>query len=152
MKQYFIYHGRSWRHGHRMCVLTGLKIRYHLHVIHDLLCLSLGLLDITFSEMQLLYIIIMIIGLLCIQFCTAACLIYFEVGMKYRNLINLMFFTLPFQTPGSVPLFETCWCSNCWDQIPRTCHVLSRLFTLNIPWYFLGSASVNKGKIIGVKQ
>ena len=43
---------------------------------------------------------------------------------------------LPFRTPGSVPLFGTCLCSNCWDQIPRTCHVLTRLFTLNILWYF----------------
>ena len=27
-------------------------------------------------------------------------------------------------------------CSNCWDQIPRTCHVFTRFFTSNIPWYF----------------
>ena len=27
--------------------------------------------------------------------------------------------------------------SNCWDQIPRTCHVFTRLFTSNTPWYFL---------------
>ena len=38
------------------------------------------------------------------------------------------------------PIFRTCLCSNCWDQFPRTCHVLSRLFTLNTPWYFLGFA------------
>ena len=47
---------------------------------------------------------------------------------------------LPFPTPGSVPLFGTCLCSNCWDQIPRTCHVFTRLFTLNTPWYFLDFA------------
>ena len=41
---------------------------------------------------------------------------------------------LPFRTHGSVPHFGTCLCSNCWDQIPRTCHVFSRLFT---PLYFL---------------
>ena len=40
---------------------------------------------------------------------------------------------LPFRTPGSVPLFGICLCSNCWDQIPRTCHVFTRLFTSNIP-------------------
>ena len=34
---------------------------------------------------------------------------------------------LPFRTPGSVPLFGTCLCSNCWDQIPT-------------PWYFLDFA------------
>ena len=28
----------------------------------------------------------------------------------------------------------------CWDQIPRTCHVFTRLFTLNTPWYFLDFA------------
>ena len=39
------------------------------------------------------------------------------------------------------PLFGTCLCSNCWDQIPRTCHVFNRLFTLNTPWYFLDFAS-----------
>ena len=47
---------------------------------------------------------------------------------------------LPFRTPGSVPVFETCLCSNCCDQIPRTCHVFTRLLTLNIPWYFLDFA------------
>ena len=47
---------------------------------------------------------------------------------------------LPFQTPGSVPIFGTCLCSNCWDQMPRTCHVFTRLFTLNTPWYFLDFA------------
>ena len=47
---------------------------------------------------------------------------------------------LPFRTPGSVPLFGTCLCPNCWDQIPRTCHVFTRLFTLNTPWYFLDFA------------
>ena len=44
---------------------------------------------------------------------------------------------LPFRTPGFVPLFGTCLCSNCWDQIPRTCHVLTRLFTLNYPFSIL---------------
>ena len=39
------------------------------------------------------------------------------------------------------PHFGTCLCSNCWDQIPRTCHVFTRLFTLNTPWYFLNFAS-----------
>ena len=47
---------------------------------------------------------------------------------------------LPFRTPGSVPHFGTCWCSNCWDQIPRTCHVFTRLLTSNTPWYFLDFA------------
>ena len=28
---------------------------------------------------------------------------------------------LPFRTPGSFPFFGTCLCSNCWDQISRTC-------------------------------
>ena len=42
---------------------------------------------------------------------------------------------LPFL--GSVPLFGTCLCSNCWDQIPRTCHVFTRIFTLITSWYFL---------------
>ena len=28
----------------------------------------------------------------------------------------------------------------CWDQIPRTCHVFTRLFTSNTPWYFLDFA------------
>ena len=38
---------------------------------------------------------------------------------------------LPFRTPGSVTLFGTCLYSNCCDQIPQTCHVFTRLFTLN---------------------
>ena len=40
---------------------------------------------------------------------------------------------LPFRTLCSVPLFGTCLCSNCWDQIPRTCHVFIRLYTSNTP-------------------
>ena len=44
---------------------------------------------------------------------------------------------LPFRTPGSVLIFGTCLCSNCWYQIPRTCHVFTRLFTSNTPWYFI---------------
>ena len=47
---------------------------------------------------------------------------------------------LPFRTPGSVPHCGTCLCYNCWDQIPRTCHVFTRLFTSNTPWYFLDFA------------
>ena len=35
------------------------------------------------------------------------------------------------------PPFWTCLYSNCWDQIPRTCHVFNRLFTSNTPWYFV---------------
>ena len=35
--------------------------------------------------------------------------------------------------------------SNCWDQIPRTCHAFTRLFTSNTPWYFLDFASVQCG-------
>ena len=47
---------------------------------------------------------------------------------------------LPFRTPGSVPLFGTCLCPNCWDQFSRTCRVSSRLFTLKTPRYFLDFA------------
>ena len=35
------------------------------------------------------------------------------------------------------PLFWTCLCSICWDQVPRTCYVFTRLFTLNTHRYFL---------------
>ena len=49
---------------------------------------------------------------------------------------------LPFRTPGSVTLFGTCLCSNFWVQIPRTCHVFIRLFTLNTPWYILYSVQL----------
>ena len=45
---------------------------------------------------------------------------------------------LPFQTPGSVPLFGTCLCSNCWDKIPRTCH---SLFDFS-HWIPLGTFSI----------
>ena len=49
----------------------------------------------------------------------------------------------PLRTPGSVPHCGTCLYSNCWDQIPRTCHVFTRLFTSNTPWYFLDFALHN---------
>ena len=42
------------------------------------------------------------------------------------------------------PLFRTCLCSNCWDQIPQTWHVFTRLFRLNTPWYFLDFARNNR--------
>ena len=48
---------------------------------------------------------------------------------------------LPFWTPGSVPLFETCFSSYCWDQISQTCRVFSQLFGLNTPRYFLDFVS-----------
>ena len=35
------------------------------------------------------------------------------------------------------PHFWTFLYSNYWHQIPRPCHVFTRLFTLNAPWYFL---------------
>ena len=38
------------------------------------------------------------------------------------------------------PYFGTCLCSNCWDQIIRTCHVFTRLFTSNTLWYILDFA------------
>ena len=38
------------------------------------------------------------------------------------------------------PHLWTCLRSNCWDQIHRACHVFTRLFTSNIPWYFLDFA------------
>ena len=38
------------------------------------------------------------------------------------------------------PFFGTCLCSNCWNQIPRTCHIFTRLFTLNAPRYVLDLA------------
>ena len=47
---------------------------------------------------------------------------------------------LPFRTPCSIPRFGTCLFSNCWYQIPRTCHVFTRLYTLNTPRYFLDFA------------
>ena len=40
---------------------------------------------------------------------------------------------LPFWTTSFVAHFGTCLCSNCWDQIPRTCHVFTRLFHLEYP-------------------
>ena len=50
-------------------------------------------------------------------------------------------FTLP---------WGTFLCSNCWDQIPRTCHVFTRLFTSNTPWYFLDFApcSLRRMKLV----
>ena len=36
----------------------------------------------------------------------------------------------------------TCLCSNCRYQIPRTCHVFTRLFTSNTPWNFYDFAYI----------
>ena len=44
--------------------------------------------------------------------------------------------------------FGTYLCSNCWDQIHRTCHVFTRLFTSNTPGYFLDFAcSISESEI-----
>ena len=48
--------------------------------------------------------------------------------------------TLTIPDTCSVPLFGTCLCCNCWDQIPGTCHVFTRLFILNTHWYFFDFA------------
>ena len=42
---------------------------------------------------------------------------------------------LPFRTPGSVPRCGTYLCSNCWDQIPGTFHVLYILVEVSIHIY-----------------
>ena len=39
---------------------------------------------------------------------------------------------IPFRTPGSVPLFGACVCSNCWDQFSWTCRLFST-FHLKYP-------------------
>ena len=49
---------------------------------------------------------------------------------------------LPFKRSGSFPHFGTRLCSNCWDQITWTCHVFTRIFTLNTHWYFLDFALI----------
>ena len=52
----------------------------------------------------------------------------------YRHLDPSPHFGTFYLDPS--PHFETCLCSNCWDRIPRTCHVFTQLFTSNTPWYF----------------
>ena len=40
---------------------------------------------------------------------------------------------LPFRTPGSVPHFGTCYCSNCWDLFPINLPCLYSTFHLEYP-------------------
>ena len=48
-----------------------------------------------------------------------------EVSMEHlRRVWHASREHLPFLTPGSVPLFGTCLCSNCWDHISWTCITL----------------------------
>ena len=66
-----------------------------------------------------------------------------EVSMEHSQRVWLARKEcLPFRTPGSVPFFGTCLCSNCWDQFAQTCRVFWRLFTLNTRRYFLDFAWV----------
>ena len=44
--------------------------------------------------------------------------------------------SLSFRTPGSVPLFGTCLCSNWWYQFYRTCHIFFSTFLLEYPLVF----------------
>ena len=55
---------------------------------------------------------------------------------------------IPFRTPGSVPHCGTCLCSNCWDQIPRTWYVFTRLYTSNTPWYFLDFTLLTRNRLV----
>ena len=55
--------------------------------------------------------------------------------------------TLTFPDTWFRPHWGTCLYSNCWDQIPRTCYVFTRLFTSNTPWYFLDFALKMKRKV-----
>ena len=49
------------------------------------------------------------------------------------------------------PLFGTCFCSNFWDQISRTCRFFTRLFTFKTPRYFLDFAlQVNLVTILNI--
>ena len=88
------------------------------------------------------------------KWCIQILEVSFHISINCMTLIPILTFTelwvvsmehlwhnsrerLPFRTPGSVPLFGTCLCSNCWDQVPRPCHFFTRLFTLITLWYFL---------------
>ena len=49
------------------------------------------------------------------------------------------------------PLLGTCLFSSCWDQLSRIFLVFTRLFSLDIPWYFLDNAGwseIHEGEII----
>ena len=57
---------------------------------------------------------------------------FWVVSMEYLQRVwHASWEPLPFRTLGSVPLFGTCLCYSCWDQIYWTCCVFTRLFTLN---------------------
>ena len=60
----------------------------------------------------------------------------FSTGVAYKQGT----LTLP-DTWFRPPLWDLL-VSNCWDQIPRTCHVFTRLLTSNIPSYFLDVAKL----------
>ena len=51
---------------------------------------------------------------------------------------GILFSNMESPSTWFVPNFRTCAPS--WDQIARTCHVFTRLFTSNTPWYFLDFA------------
>ena len=80
-------------------------------------------------------------------------LTFIELWMVFMEHLRRMWRAnrerVPFRTPGSVPLFGTCLYSNCWDQIPRTCHLFTRLFTLNTPWYFLDFPVLLRNCVVG---
>ena len=54
--------------------------------------------------------------------------------LQYFDIFLYLAIFIQFNPP---PLFRTCLCSNCCDHISQICHVFTRLFSLNSPWYFL---------------
>ena len=63
-----------------------------------------------------------------------------EVSMEHlQRVLHTSRERLPFRSPGSIPLFGTCLCSNGWDYFARIRRAFSRL-ALNTPRYFLDSA------------
>ena len=54
--------------------------------------------------------------------------------LQYFDIFLYLAIFIQFTPP---PPFGTCLCSNCCDHISQICHVFTRLFSLNSPWYFL---------------
>ena len=63
-----------------------------------------------------------------------------EVSMEHLRRVWHAGSAYPFGHLVPSLLLGTCLCSNCWDQITRTCHAFTRLLTLNNQWYFLDFA------------
>ena len=75
--------------------------------------------------------------------------------LRVVSMEHLQWCAMPAYPSGHLvpsPLLGTYLCSNCWNQLSRACSVFFRLFTLNIPRFFLDFALIFQVALIYLEE